>query len=172
MDVAVNETTMQGSFPRLPTALAGVLSRLPPWPGSRLFCTGLNVLMRPHLPADIAERLEGRALRIQVADAGLAFDYTWRQGAFYPLSANTENPDLILKADVWAFYQLLQRKEDPDTLFFNRRLSIEGDTELGLMVKNTLDSLDPDLLHPRAVIKQGQAALQNVLRRPLRSSAS
>ncbi|XOT97947.1 sterol-binding protein, partial [Alcaligenes pakistanensis] len=47
-----------------------------------MFCTGLNVLMRPHLPADIAERLEGRALRIQVADAGLAFDYTWRQGAF------------------------------------------------------------------------------------------
>ncbi|XOT97948.1 sterol-binding protein, partial [Alcaligenes pakistanensis] len=28
--------------------------------------------------------------------------------------------DLILKADLWAFYQLLQRQEDPDTLFFNR----------------------------------------------------
>lgn len=27
------------------------------------------------------------------------------------------------------------RKEDPDTLFFQRRLSIEGDTELGLEVK-------------------------------------
>lgn len=158
--------------PRLPAVVAGVLSRLPPWPGSRLFCTGLNVLMRPHLPADIAERLEGRALRIQVVDAGLAFDYTWRQGAFYPLSARVQRPDLTLKADLWAFYQLLQRQEDPDTLFFNRRLSIEGDTELGLMVKNTLDALDPDILHPRAVLKQGKAALQDVLRRPIRTPAS
>ena len=72
----------------------------------------------------------------------------------------------------WAFYQLLQRQEDPDTLFFNRRLSIEGDTELGLMVKNTLDALDPDILHPRAVLKQGKAALQDVLRRPIRTPAS
>ena len=34
------------------------------------------------------------------------------------------------------------RDEDPDTLFFARRLTIEGDTELGLMVKNALDALD------------------------------
>ncbi len=158
--------------PRLPAVVAGVVSRLPPWPGSRLFCTGLNVLMRPHVPTDVAERLEGRALRIQVADAGLAFDYTWRQGAFYPLSVRAQSPDLTLKADLWAFYQLLQRQEDPDTLFFNRRLSIEGDTELGLMVKNTLDALEPDILHPRAVLKQGKAALQDVLRRPIRTPAS
>lgn len=165
-------TMVQSTSPRLPAAVAGILSRLPPWPGSRLFCTGLNVLMRPHLPADIAERLEGRALRIQVADAGLAFDYTWRQGAFYPLAARSQSPDLTLRADLWAFYQLLQRKEDPDTLFFNRRLCIEGDTELGLMVKNTLDSLDPDILHPRAVLQQGRVALQEALRRPIRTSAS
>jgi predicted lipid carrier protein YhbT len=34
------------------------------------------------------------------------------------------------------------RKEDPDTLFFSRRLLMEGDTELGLLVKNTLDALE------------------------------
>ena len=38
------------------------------------------------------------------------------------------------------------RKEDPDTLFFQRRLSIEGDTELGLEIKNLMDSVDLDLL--------------------------
>ena len=37
---------------------------------------------------------------------------------------------------------MLLRQEDPDTLFFNRRLKIEGDTELGLVVKNLLDSID------------------------------
>lgn len=34
------------------------------------------------------------------------------------------------------------RKEDPDTLFFQRRLRIEGDTELGLYVKNLMDAVD------------------------------
>jgi predicted lipid carrier protein YhbT len=38
--------------------------------------------------------------------------------------------------------QLLARQEDPDTLFFNRELSIEGDTELGLVVKNMLDAVE------------------------------
>lgn len=37
-------------------------------------------------------------------------------------------------------------KEDPDSLFFQRRLRIEGDTELGLEVKNLMDSLDLDEL--------------------------
>ncbi|MEF1307042.1 SCP2 sterol-binding domain-containing protein, partial [Vibrio owensii] len=42
------------------------------------------------------------------------------------------------------------RKEDPDTLFFQRRLSIEGDTELGLEVKNLMDSVDLEQL-PKAM---------------------
>jgi predicted lipid carrier protein YhbT len=37
---------------------------------------------------------------------------------------------------------MMLREEDPDTLFFNRKLIIEGDTELGLIVKNLLDSVD------------------------------
>ncbi|WP_312928272.1 ubiquinone anaerobic biosynthesis accessory factor UbiT, partial [Stutzerimonas nitrititolerans] len=44
------------------------------------------------------------------------------------------------------FLLLASRQEDPDTLFFRRRLVIEGDTELGLAIKNLIDSLDPDML--------------------------
>ena len=36
-----------------------------------------------------------------------------------------------------------------DTLFFSRRLSMEGDTELGLIVKNTLDALEFPVLAPQ-----------------------
>lgn len=43
------------------------------------------------------------------------------------------------------------RKQDPDTLFFQRRLKIEGDTELGLELKNLIDAIDiehlPGLVH-------------------------
>ena len=33
---------------------------------------------------------------------------------------------------------LANQQEDPDTLFFQRRLVIEGDAELGLVVNNTM----------------------------------
>jgi predicted lipid carrier protein YhbT len=51
-------------------------------------------------------------------------------------------PDLIISASAYDFYLLAMRKEDPDTLFFNRRLVVEGDTELGLIAKNTLDAIE------------------------------
>jgi predicted lipid carrier protein YhbT len=39
-----------------------------------------------------------------------------------------------------------RRQEDPDTLFFSRRLAMEGDTELGLLVKNTIDAIELPVL--------------------------
>jgi len=54
----------------------------------------------------------------------------------------TGEPDLIISASACDFLMLALRKEDPDTLFFSRRLCMEGDTELGLLVKNTLDALE------------------------------
>jgi predicted lipid carrier protein YhbT len=50
--------------------------------------------------------------------------------------------DLAIGAAAHDFLLLARRQEDPDTLFFSRRLALEGDTELGLLVKNTLDALD------------------------------
>ena len=40
------------------------------------------------------------------------------------------------------FLRMMLCEEDPDTLFFKRKLQIEGDTELGLITKNLLDSVD------------------------------
>ncbi len=41
-------------------------------------------------------------------------------------------------------------KPDPDTLFFQRRLVIEGDTELGLYVKNLMDAIELEQM-PKAL---------------------
>ncbi|HLV27960.1 MAG TPA: SCP2 sterol-binding domain-containing protein, partial [Burkholderiaceae bacterium] len=62
---------------------------------------------------------------------------------------------------------LIQRGEDPDTLFFSRRLVMEGDTELGLLVKNTLDALDMDVLRPGRVVANLLATPRIRLRNPL-----
>ncbi|WP_234401343.1 ubiquinone anaerobic biosynthesis accessory factor UbiT [Pseudoalteromonas sp. T1lg23B] len=47
-----------------------------------------------------------------------------------------------------SFLMLIAGKYDPDTLFFRRQLSIEGDTELCLMFKNWLDTQEPQDLLP------------------------
>lgn len=137
---------------RIPAPLGRLLGSLPRRPGSQLFVMGLNVALAPHLPVDSISMLEGRSLRIEVTDACLRFDYTWCGNAFRAADHGTTPPDLTIRAHAWDFHQLLRRGEDPDTLFFSRRLVMEGDTELALWVKNTLDSLDIELLRPGRVL--------------------
>jgi predicted lipid carrier protein YhbT len=54
--------------------------------------------------------------------------------------------DLEISGTAYAFLQLATRVEDTDTLFFRRHLRTCGDTELGLYVKNLLDSMDLDTM--------------------------
>lgn len=129
----------------VPPPVAAVLSRLPPYPGSLLLVTGLNLVLARQLPADVAERLQGQRIRIQVRDAGLKFDFAW-QGTAFRASAPQPATELTLSANAHDFLRLAQRLDDPDTLFFNRRLCMEGDTELGLVVKNALDALELPVL--------------------------
>lgn len=133
------------SLPECPPLLAAVLQRLPAFPGSLLLATALNAGLAPQLPADVRERLQGRRFRIHVRDARLAFDFTWSGRRFAPLPRQATT-DLTLSASGPDFLRMAMRQEDPDTLFFARRLAMEGDTELGLVVKNTLDALELPVL--------------------------
>ncbi len=129
----------------LPTAVSALTSRLPAFPGSVLLATALNVGLARQLPRDVADMLLGKRLRIHVRDAGVTFDFTWTGGAFAPRSRFAQT-DLCISASAHDFVLLAQRQQDPDTLFFSRRLCMEGDTELGLVVKNTLDALELPVL--------------------------
>ena len=62
------------------------------------------------------------------------------------VSDKAENEDVSFSGPLNDLILIAGRKEDPDTLFFQRRLKIEGDTELGLEVKNLMDSVDFDSL--------------------------
>ncbi|WP_317202757.1 SCP2 domain-containing protein [Janthinobacterium sp.] len=132
---------MQDKRYTLPAPAAKILARLPAFPGSWLFVQGLNLALARHMPADVQQRLEGKKLRLRVDDAGLAFDFEWRNGAFAACPRQAET-DLTIGAASHDLFLLARREEDPDTLFFSRRLALEGDTELGLLFKNTLDALE------------------------------
>jgi len=136
---------------RVPAPVRHVLALLPGRPGACLFAAGLNTVLGPHLDADARRALEGRRLRLAVTDAALAFDAAWRGNAFTG-AYGPGAPDLVIAATLYDLGRLAARKEDPDTLFFSRRLVMEGDTELGLLIKNTLDAIDGtlfDRLRPR-----------------------
>ena len=121
----------------LPRPVGAVLARLPAYPGSMLLVTAINLALARHLPDDVRALLQDKRLSIRVRDARVAFDFIWRGQRFAP-SAPHAQPDLAISANAQDFVLLAQRRQDPDTLFFNRRLVMEGDTELGLVVKLSL----------------------------------
>lgn len=125
----------------LPKPVGQLLSRLPAYPGSLLFVTGLNLALASKLAPDVTQLLLGKKLRLRVTDAQLAFDFEWANGRFVACQ-NKGAADLTISASAHDFVLLARRQEDPDTLFFSRRLSMEGDTELGLLVKNTIDAIE------------------------------
>ena len=127
----------------LPSFIARVGNKLPQWPHALALTAGLNAIVKMKLlPDDSLALLEGKNFLIDVLDTGGRAAFTFRDGLFRPLFKAPETPDLAFRANLSAFLQLAARQEDPDTLFFNRTLSIEGDTELGLIVKNMLDAME------------------------------
>lgn len=125
----------------LPAALARLGSKLPQLPPTLALVTGLNLALGRLLPREPLEPLIGKRFSIHVLDAGMTLRFAYGQRGFRPLF-DAAKPDLTLSARSRDFIALLMREEDPDTLFFNRRLLMEGDTDLGLLVKNTLDGID------------------------------
>ncbi|MCL2875065.1 MAG: SCP2 sterol-binding domain-containing protein [Betaproteobacteria bacterium] len=94
------------------------------------------------LPRAPLAPLTGRRLCLCVSDAGLWLDFTLgANGRFHPCRANANTPpEMTISASLRDFIALALGEEDADTLFFARRLLMEGDTSLGVLVKNTLSS--------------------------------
>ncbi len=82
--------------------------------------------------------LRGKVLRLEVR--GLAFAPRFTLDCI-GLRPTLGRPDVTIRANLRDYLALALRREDADTLFFTRRLVIEGDTELGLAIKNALDAI-------------------------------
>ena len=132
----------------LPVTLARVGARLPQLPPTLALVGGLNLALDRILPREPLEPLTGKRLLLKVTDAGLALRFTLTPRGFRPLF-DSRQPDLTISATTRDYLALALREEDPDTLFFSRRLLMEGETDLGLLVKNTLDAVDWDALQAK-----------------------
>lgn len=94
------------------------------------------------------EFLEGRWFSIHVRDIGLLWYTSVVDGRL--VVSQQADADVSFSADASDLLMIAARKQDPDTLFFQRRLVIEGDTELGLYVKNLMDAIELEQM-PKAL---------------------
>lgn len=109
------------------------LASLPSLP----FSFGLEVARRSRW-LQPPEALEGHRFALCITDLGLGVRFRYTAQGFRPWQQGV--PELELSATLGDFLKLLRGEADADTLFFQRRLGIRGDTELGLVVKNWLDA--------------------------------
>ncbi|MGL1956304.1 MAG: SCP2 sterol-binding domain-containing protein [Colwellia sp.] len=93
------------------------------------------------------EFLHGKWLKVSVTDLGLNWWLSIVDNKLVMASPDEKIcEDVSFSATGDDLVLIAGRKQDPDTLFFQRRLKIEGDTELGLEVKNLIDAIDIDQL--------------------------
>ena len=91
--------------------------------------------------------LQDKWLKVTVLDLKLIWFLSFENSTFI-IKQQAPKTDVSFSAAVNDLILVAGRKEDADTLFFQRRLSIEGNTELGLEIKNLLDNIEFDNLPP------------------------
>ena len=126
----------------LPHPLLLPLRFIPDTVHAELFARVLNHLLRGQPLAARLHEIDGKSVCIHIRDAASELHFRIEQGRLRPAAPG--RTDVCIRGDVEDYWQLATRREDPDTLFFSRRLCIEGDTETGVHVKNLLDALDYD----------------------------
>lgn len=123
----------------LPAPLVFIARHLPEMPPSFALATALN-LARPKLwPDEDFSWMSGKTVRLAISDLDRGVTVHFDGERF---GCTSQPADVTLGASLADYLILARRQEDPDTLFFQRRLTIEGDTEVGLALKNLLDATD------------------------------
>jgi len=98
--------------------------------------------------------MEGRSIRIRVLDARIELSLAANAAGFESLPL-THTADLVIEGKTYDYLLLITGREDPDTLFFQRRLRMSGDTALGVHLKNFLASVDLDALPLATLVRPG-----------------
>ena len=131
------------SHPLFPASLSLPLKVMPAFIHNKILVTTLNRMFKDEIKQGELDFLQGKIINISIEDAGIEYSFTLINDRLAAADKN-DSADLILQGTVYNYLLLASRQEDTDTLFFSRRLHMQGDTELGLYVKNFLDGMDMD----------------------------
>ncbi len=107
----------------------------------QVIASALNHLLGSELSAGELDFLERKLATVNIRDLDFSFTvtaYDKRIKVMIPAQIS----EVTLRTDQQSLLEMLHNEVDPDTLFFQRRLLITGNTELGLYLKNFIDSLE------------------------------
>lgn len=154
-----------------PNVLALPSSLLPFFIQKNLLGELLSRLFKEAIEDGDLEFLEDKWLKVEVTDIKLVWFLSFGNEQLI-IKESSEQVDVTFSGDMNELILIAGRKEDPDTLFFQRRLTIQGDTELGLEVKNLLDNIDFDNLPNLAkqAIDRFSGFIQQGMQAPLKTA--
>ena len=121
--------------------LRALVRRLPTEPPSFVAARLLDRLLWPRLDAAQRLLLAGRTVEVDLLEPGVRLRLRLGRTGFEVAPPGA--PALTIRAQSVALLRLARGQDDADRLFFERALVMEGDTEFGLMIKNTLDAIGP-----------------------------
>lgn len=147
---------------RLPHLLGGATRLLPFVLQRQCILLMLQHVLQERINTGDLDFLGGRQLQIWISDADIRWTFGMQQRRL--TLSQDRHANTVIRGKLAEFILLASRKEDPDTLFFQRRLAIEGDTDLGLELKNVLDTLDTETLPAR--VNAALALLANHYQHP------
>lgn len=127
----------------LPVPLGPAIGRVSGPFGRFMVVAVVNRALARQIEDGLADFLGRRSLAVCITDLELEWRFTLDAAGKRIVHCHSE-PDATIRGDSLALLLLAARRVDPDTLFFHRRLMVEGDTELGLQAKNLLDMLDEE----------------------------
>ena len=85
--------------------------------------------------------IDNKVFLFEAVDLNKKFYLRIKDGDIKIIPHLAKEPDVVMKGETKVFFGLLLGKEDPDTVFFSRRLEISGDTAAAIHFKNILNSL-------------------------------
>jgi predicted lipid carrier protein YhbT len=129
-------------LPSLPPLWRARVARLPSMPPSWLLARVLDRLLLPRLDAAQHSALQGQIVEVELLELGARVRLLLTAQGF-TAAGDQGVPRLRLRARTDALWRLLRGQDDADRLFFDGALAMEGDTEYGLILKNTLDAIGP-----------------------------
>ena len=148
MNAATPTMTLEAVAAKVAARLKPIVQRLPMQPPAMALSAVLNRVLLARLPQDAREALSNRTVEVCVTDIGLVLRLQL-DGSGFKLAPAGSPVVLRIAADGPSYWRLIRGEDDADRLFFERALVMEGDTEMGLVLKNTLDAIGPLLVMPR-----------------------
>ncbi|VAW96802.1 hypothetical protein MNBD_GAMMA23-1331 [hydrothermal vent metagenome] len=109
---------------------------------SQLFCRLCTQLMRGQSIVKKLQKLDSKVVRLTITDTKNSWCFQFTAQGLKSVANNYVNVDVHIKGSLRSFLLLVTHNEDPDTLFFNQELCLEGNTEDGLYLRNILDAME------------------------------